>query len=476
MNGFYKKSIRPSSRTVKKWEKKASRWVKGHVILTIIIVILGGFTLKGVMGAIRMGEPFSVKQIIISAVTNGIETDAYGHTNILILGVGGEGHDGANLTDTMIVASIDHKNNLVPMLSIPRDMFVENETVGWGSRLNGVYQFVLESSGSHEIAMGELQGEIEEILGIDIQYYAMVDFQGFEDIVDAVGGIDIDLETALDDPFYPAPDGSGIDFEPLYIPAGPQELDGKTALKYVRSRKTTSDFDRALRQQEVITAIKDKALSLGFLLNPAKISNTFTAISENFTTNLTVNEILNLASLAGDITSDSLVSEVVNDLAYETAGFLYTPPREEYNGAFVLIPYAKTYEELHLFAQLFFYHPDIYQNQTKIEVLNGTSTASLAGLSKMYLHRYGFNVTAYGNAYEKDKTDTMIYVLNEEALEDDETLNLLPSLTFGEISYDVPTEYLPENWDSDADIIIELGEDFADYYDEHEELFYIGFY
>jgi LCP family protein required for cell wall assembly len=477
MNGFHKKSIKPVARKRhprrrRNWEKKASRWLQGHLILTLIIIILGGFTLKGVVGAIRMGEPFSVTQIFISAVTNGVSTDSYGHTNILLLGVGGEGHDGAHLTDTMIVASIDHKNNTVPMLSIPRDMFVENEVVGWGSRLNGVYEFVLESSGSHEKAMDELQGEIEDMLGIEIHYYAMVDFQGFEDIVDAVGGIDVNLETALDDPYYPAPDGSYETFDPLYIPAGDQELDGETALKYVRSRKTTSDFDRALRQQQVITAIKDKALSLGFLLNPVKISNTFSAISDNFTSNLTVNEILNLASLADDFSSDSLISEVVNDLAYEKAGFLFTPDREDYNGAFVLVPYAGTYEELHMFAQLFFYHPDIYQNETKIEVLNGTKTESLAGLTKMYLHRYGFNIVGFGNGLEKGVADTMIYVINEEALEDDETLDLLPSLTFGEITYEVPTEYL----DTDADIVIELGEDFADYYDEHEELFYIGFY
>ena len=321
-----------------------------------------------------------------------------------------------------------------------------------------------------------LQSEIETMLGIEIHYYAMVDFQGFEDIVDAVGGIEVNAETEIYDPFYPAAAGSGVTYDPFYIEAGIQELDGENALKYVRSRHTTSDFDRARRQQEVIGAIKNKALSLGFLLNPVKISNTFTAISDNFTTDMSVNDILNLASMADEFTTDSIISEVVNDLAYESAGFLYTPEREDYGGAFVLIPYTENFEELHMFAQLFFYHPDIYQNQTKIEVLNGTTTPSLAGLTKMYLHRYGFNVVSYGNATAKGQADTMIYVLDEEAVKKDETLDLLPSLTFGEISTDIPVEYSAENWPTEADILIELGEDFADYYDENNELFYIGFY
>jgi len=476
MNGFNKRSITRSTRRIKKFEKKASLWVRGHLVLTLLILVLGVFTLKGVVGAIRMGEPFSVKQIVISAVTSGVETDNYGHTNILLLGIGGEGHDGEHLTDTMIVASIDHKNDMVPMLSIPRDLYVENEVVGWGSRLNGVYEFVLEETDSHERSIEELQGEIEAMLGIDIHYYAMIDFQGFEDIVDAVGGIDVSLDQDLYDPFYPAPPGSSSTYDPLFIPAGSNQLDGETALKYARSRQTTSDFDRARRQQEVITAIKDKALSLGFLLNPSKISNTYAAISDNFQTNLTMNEILNLAAKADDFDRESLVSEVVNDLAYETAGFLYTPDREEYGGAFVLIPYAGNFMELHKFAQLFFYHPDIYINQTKIEVLNGTTTSSLAGLTKMYLHRYGFNVSAYGNAAAKGLEDTKIYILNEELLKDDETVDLLPSLTFGEITTEIPYEYQSANWPTDADIIIELGEDFADYYDDNEDLFYIGFY
>ncbi len=470
MNGFQKKPL------YSKWEKKASHWIKGHIILTVIILILGAFTIKGVVGAIKIGEPFSVKQIVISAISNGIETDSYGRTNILLLGIGGEGHDGANLTDTMIVASIDYKNNLLPMLSIPRDLYVENEKVGWGTRLNGIYELILDDTGDQEQAIEELRSEIEKILGIEIQYYAMVDFQGFEDIVDAIGGISIDVESELYDPFYPGPDGSGITYDPFYVSAGTQEMDGETALKYARSRSTSSDFDRARRQQKVINAIKEKALNLGFVLKPGKITDTIKAISNNFKTNLSIKEIITLAGMADKFNSDSMISEVINDLAYERAGFLYTPEREAYGGAFVLVPYAGSFDEINMFAKLFFYNPEVYKKQTPIQILNGTKTESLAGLSKMYLHRYGFNVIEYGNAIEKNVEKTKIYILDKESSEEDKTAEILPSLTFGEISYEVPEKYQSPNWETEASIIIELGEDFAKYYKENKDLFYIGFY
>jgi len=474
MNGFQKRAI-------KSWEKTASRWVKAHIVLSILTIILGVFTLKGVVGAIQAGNPFSVKQIVISAVTKGVKTDSQGHTNILLIGIGGEGHDGENLTDTMIVASIDNDNNLVPMLSIPRDLFVENEMVGWGTRINGVYEWVYESTGDKEIAMNELINEVENVVGMEIHYYAKVDFQGFEDIVDAVGGVDVTLDYDFYDPYYPADPGTGAIYDPFSLSAGEHTLDGEDALKYVRSRKTTSDFDRAKRQQNVITAIKNKALSLGFLLNPSKIQNTIAAISKHFETNMTISEMINFASMAEDFNSNSILTQVLNDEAYSTGGFLYTPDREEYGGAFVLIPFAEDFSEIQRFAQLYFYNTNIFLDQVPIQIVNGTKEESLAGLTKMYLARYGFNVVSYGNAANENVTETQIIPLVDEEFdtnldEVDNTLDVVQMILSGSIPDETPLEYNAENWDSDAQIIIELGEDFVNYYYENSNYFYLGFY
>lgn len=476
MNSFQTRSIHPShpEGPRRKSHKGASTWIKSHIFLSLVALILGFFTLKGVIGAMVSGNPFSVKQIFISAVGQEVETDAYGHTNILLIGVGGEGHDGENLTDTMMVASLDHDQNLVSMISIPRDFYVENEEVGWGTRINSVYEYVLDETEDPAYAMSELQGEIENILDVDIHYYAKIDFYGFVEIVDALGGITVDVEQDIYDEAYPAPAGSSQLYEIFYLEAGTQELDGETALKYVRSRHNTSDFDRARRQQQVLTALKDKAMSLGVLTSPGRVKDLYYAVSSNFETDMELDEMLSLVDFAENLTGDSINSAVISDDATKMGGFLYTPPREE-NDPYYLIPYAgeMNFTELQLFAQLFFYHPEVYKANVPVQVLNGTKVESLAGLTKMYLVRYGFNVVAYGNGASRDVSDTQIISRMEG---NDATLELLPSLTLGQITTTVPSEYLPENWPSEAEIIIELGDDFGEFYEEHDELFYIGVY
>lgn len=472
---FEKRAIRKHINKEPKWDK-AERWIRGHIVLSIIALVLGVFTLKGVVGAIQAGKPFSVKQIVLSAVSQDIVSDRYGHTNILLLGIGGEGHEGVHLTDTMIVASIDHKKKLIPMLSIPRDLYVDNEYLGYGSRLNGIYELVLDKSEDPEFAMVTLMDEIENLLDIDLHYFAMVDFNGFVEVVDAVGGIEIDLEEEFYDPFYPLPNRYSEGYDPFYLAAGEQKLDGEKALKYVRSRKTTSDFDRARRQQEVLSSLKDKATKIGFLLNPSKIKNLLSAISNNFETNLNWSEMIYLAKLGDQFEEDSVISEVLNDEAYSTGGFLYTPEREFFEGAFVLVPFAGDNSEIQTYAQLLLYHPELYKEPTPIQVLNGTKEPDLAAMSKMYLTRYGFNVVRYGNAFTKEVEETKIFANQELDKIAEKTLDILPSLTFGKVLNEAPTGYSLENFDTEAEIIIELGEDFVEYYNDYDERFYVGFY
>lgn len=443
---------------INKIEKKTSNWIKHHLILTIIALILGFLTVKGVAGAIMSGNPFSLRQIVLSAVSQTVKTDANGNTNVLLLGIGGEGHDGTNLTDTIMIASIDNSNKSIAMLSTPRDLYVNNLDVGWGSKLNGVYQFILDKHEDKDEAMKALIAQMESLYDVKIQYYAKVDFKGFVEVVDALDGIEVSPEENLIDPFYPAPDGSSATYDPLYIQAGTQTLDGKTALKYARSRETTSDFERARRQQEILVSMKDKALSLGFLLNPLKIKNLFSAISNNFETNMTTSEMIYLAKISEQFNKDSILREVISDQAYKTGGFVYTPDRSLYAGAAVLIPTYGDFTEFKLFANLFLFNQDIFIKQTPITVLNGTSTEGLAVDVKLYLKRYGFNVIDHGNAPEKGIAKTTI-------ISDKATYELLNEL--------VPGEYSKS---PDETITIELGEDFLEFYNANSAKFYASYY
>lgn len=476
MNPFEKKAIsthHPLDSIERKTEK-AEHWVKSHLLVSIVALFFGVMTLKGVVGAIEHGAPFSVKQIFISALGSGLDTDDSGHTNILLLGVGGEGHDGANLTDTMMVASVDEDTGTVSILSIPRDFYVETSDVGWPTRLNSIYQYIYDDTENSATAEASLQKEIEKILNIDIQYYAKIDFKGFTEIVDAIGGITVNVSESINDQSYPAPDGSTVLYDPFVLAAGEQELDGETALKYARSRHSTAggDFDRAKRQQEVIAAIKDKALSIGVLSSPSRIKDIYYAITNNFETDMSMSTLLTLAGDSGDFKDDAIQSAVFSDAAYETGGFLYTPERAE-GDPFYLAPYSGDFSELQEFAQLFFYHPEIIRDQVPIEILNGTKEESLAGLTKMMLVRYGYNVVSYGNADTKDVQDTMIYQLSTDEITN-ETVSTLPSLTYGEISSQVPAAY--QSPTNNAKIVIVLGADFGEFYKAHDNLFYIGFY
>ncbi|MBI4127412.1 LCP family protein [Candidatus Peregrinibacteria bacterium] len=432
-------------------------WIKHHIVLSIIALILGFLTIRGVFGAIQSGGPITLKEIVLSAVSQNVRRDTHGNTNILLLGVGGEGHDGSNLTDTMIIASVDAKNKSVAMLSVPRDLYVNNPEVGWGSRMNSIYQLILDKTGDNkEKAMKALLEQVETIFDLEIQYYAKVDFTGFVEVVDALGGVTVNLDEALIDPFYPGPDGSLQLYDPLYIGAGERVLDGETALKYARSRETTSDFDRAKRQQEVLVAMKEQAMQIGFLLNPFKLKNLYKAVSNNFESNMTVSEILYMGKLAEGFDADSISHVVFNDLAYESGGFLFTPDRNLYGGAFVLTPISGDFSELNLFAQIFLFNQEAYQNQTPISIYNGTSIEGLAVDVKLFLKRYGFNVVEHGNSLNKP-----VEVTNVSG-SDDATLDLLEEILPGEYS---------GNGEEDK-IVIELGEDFIDFYKDNSAKFY----
>lgn len=465
MNDFKINSITRS-------EEPAKTRVKSHIFVTIVAIVLGFLALKGVAMTVLSGENLSVKNVMFSAFSKNIEADVNGNTNILLLGVGGEGHDGENLTDTMIIASIDHDEKIVSMLSIPRDFYVESDALGYGSKLNGVYELVSDKTSSYEVGMNALTSEIEKTFNLDLQYHAKIDFNGFKDIVDAVGGIEVEVEEAIYDATYPA--DYGIGFSPFYIEAGPQTLDGDTALKYVRSRHTTLDFGRAARQQQVIGAIKDKALSSGFLLNPGNIKDLYSAVSSNFETNMSLTEILYLAKISENFDRESIHSEVITDMPNETAGFLYTPLLADYGGAYVLIPYAGDNRELEKFAHYFLFEPSVYDNKTEIIVLNGTKNGGLAALVKMHLARYGFNVVEFGNAEDREQLTTKIYIEDSAAYESDETQETFEKL-YDFIPYAGGTNIDNASGSSDR-IIIELGEDFMDYYHENEDMFYEGYY
>lgn len=405
-----------------------------------------------------------------------LDEDYYGNTNILLLGTGGGDHDGADLTDTIILASIDQENNIIPMLSLPRDFYVDLEELDNWSRINQIYEMGSKKYDS-ETGIRLLEEAVEDITGVEIHYYVKINFQGFKDIVDSLGGVDINVENAIHDPYYPL-DGT-IQYQTFDLAAGLQTLDGETSLKYVRSRKTTSDFDRSKRQQKLLFAIKETALSKDVLLNPGKITGLYNAASQNFETNLSLRQIIELAKLSETIGKDNISTHVITDDPTRCGGFLYVPERDLFGGAFVLVPIGNNYDFIHQYIDLIFHYPEVVTNEVKIQVLNGTKTAGLAGEAMAVLDRLCLNVVRYGNARNQEiETTTLYYKSTPDTPQEEgeastvtndpqsppeapEALGFIKTLIPGAIDHNIPEKYFESQYISEANIIIELGADYA---------------
>jgi len=243
-----------------------------------------------------------------------LAADSAGRTNVLVLGMGDPGHAGEKLTDTMLVVSLDKSSHRVAEFSIPRDLRVQIPGYG-SSKINAANVY-----GGVSLA----EQTVSDTLGAEMDYYVQTDFSGLKDVVDAVGGIDVDVKTRLVDTEYPCDDNQykvcGLDIEP-----GMQHMDGARALQYVRCRKGTcgNDFGRAARQQEVIALLKPKVLDASLLWKPTKLKVLVSAIQKGFKTDM---GLVQLAELANRWRTDSTNNPVNFVLSTANGGLLRGDP------------------------------------------------------------------------------------------------------------------------------------------------------
>ena len=365
-----------------------------------------------------------------------------GRINVLLLGMGGEGHDGALLTDTVMVLSIKPETKQMAMISLPRDLWVKTDKFGY-SKLNKVNHY-----GEMEVGKGEgpkyTRDAVEEITGLSIPYYVRIDFSGFEDIVNSLGGVTVDVENGFIDEEYPTED---YGYQTIKFARGPQNMDGETALQYARSRHgvindpdpqssvrdEASDFARSRRQQKLITAIKDKALTTGVLANPQKLNSLFEALGKHITTNAQMWEGVRLFEMARNFQFDEVKISVISNEKYLK---VYTTP----DGAYTLIPvdgfgeYGKIQE---LALNIFDKGEDTNgsnelavpagtaatntetsneadtassaETTASIAVQNGTSVNGIGAKAGNELRNSGYTIVAVGNAADQTRQHTVVY-------------------------------------------------------------------
>lgn len=255
-------------------------------------------------------------------------------TNILLIGYSADdpGHDGATLTDSIMVLSLNHDEPKGYMLSVPRDFYVTIPEYG-AAKINEAYQ-----AGGAKL----LEETIQNSFGIPIHHYVLVDYEAVRDTVDALGGITVNIKSedprGIYDPNFKPEEGG-----PLRLKNGPNQLDGKTALRLTRARGATygsygfprSDFNRTENQRKVLAAIKEK-INWKFVLDPRVNGRFFDAIAENVETNIKAGEVLTLYRLFNRVPNGDMRSVSLHDLDKVNYYTGYTTP----SGQSVLIPAA----------------------------------------------------------------------------------------------------------------------------------------
>ncbi len=330
-----------------------------------IIIICSGLLLATglffiVKSLIFYQKVYTPKKIIFSKTTDKLKTDY----NILLLGYGGPGHDGAYLTDTMMVLHLDIKTHKATLISIPRDIWVKLPTKSgtpFGAKINTVYQTELFPETFPDVdTKNELTKSIlKQVTGLEMDNYIAIDFSAFRQAINILGGVDINVVRAFTDDEYPL-DGKQKDlcgkeekdlpelekiatespelafpcrYEKLDFSIGVQHMDADRALKFVRSRHSDQDggdFNRAARQQLFIDAIKEKILSVGFL---PKIPTIMDEFANHMKTDISPTELKKYLSEAQKAEKYEVKNLVLSDNEYIDFG------RSE-DGQSILLPKA----------------------------------------------------------------------------------------------------------------------------------------
>jgi LCP family protein required for cell wall assembly len=453
------------------------------VVFTILVAGVAGLAARASYRAVTHGTSVlnEFTQISILSGMRSVfgETTADAQTpdpqkdmlNILVLGIGGEGHEGANLTDTIIYASIDLKEKKAGLVSIPRDTAYP---LGGGrfEKINAVHAyFEQDHPGEGTKYTAE---DFSKLLDTHIDHVLRIDFRGFVSLIDAIGGIDVNVERSFSDPQYPTDDDG---WQAISFKKGMQHMDGKTALMFVRSRHGTngegSDFARSHRQQLVMMAAREKLLSLDTLGNPKKLAALYAAVSKNIQTDLSVWNLVDLASFAKDFNKSNVNLRVLTDAA---DGELVDA---NVNGAFMLFPRKQDWSEIRAIVKDPFTPKDAAmaaakpKESVKIEIKNGTFHGGFASDAASKLEKIGYEVTAFGNANRRGYDRTLVFDLTggkkqteflklKKLLDADVSMTPAQETTSSRIVYG--NGMSPEKiFANDTDFLVILGDDSIDF-------------
>ncbi len=407
-------------RSLKHWltHWNVKKAVKVFLLAVLVLVLVGGGWLgwKVYRNAAKIthnNNPLN----LLSAFKPVPLKNTDGRVNVLLAGNSADdpGHDGASLTDSIMVMSIDTRTKQASMLSIPRDLWVNISSLGHQkiNAANTVTKF--SEPGYPQGGMGQLEAVVSENLGIPIHYYALINYGAFRDAVNAVGGITITVQSSDPRGLY----DPSIDWTtkgPLVkLPNGPVTLNGQQALNLARARGDAyrsygfpkSDFDRTTHQRQMLLALKTKAVSSKVLTNPLKVGELADAIGNNVQTDMKINEIETFYSYIKGVSDSNITSLNVNDLVKDQMLLKsYTSP----SGQSALIPASGVddFSAIKLaIARIFSADPLVREN-AQVVVLNGGGVTGLARQEADLLTAKKITVAAVADAPKTYPTTEII--------------------------------------------------------------------
>ncbi len=337
---------------------------KGVLVLIVFFIVI-----LGIIG-VKAWKYFSIGVQVVTNNKIELKQTEKKRINVLLLGVGGGVHEGPDLTDTIIFATIDPNTKNALLVSIPRDLWAPELK----AKINSAYTYgEMEQKGGGLLMAKAIVGKV---LGLDVDYAIKIDFDGFTKAVDKLGGLDVTVDRAFDDYAYPVT-GKEVDpcgfnetdiasfsaqiatgsateseffpcrYEHLHFDKGSSLMDGTTALKYVRSRHALgqegSDFARSIRQEKIIEAFKEKIFSLDVLLNPVIALDLINVVKDSVASDIKEDEYDDFIRLTQKLQEAKIKSAILDtgDSITGRAGLLMIPQtRDEYGMQWVLIPAA----------------------------------------------------------------------------------------------------------------------------------------
>lgn len=383
--------------------KKAKRIILG-VIFLVVFAVAGYFGYKAWNTIQKVfSEDSGILSLISGSPVQPLKGEANGRTNVLILGVGDKDHSGATLSDTIMLASYDTKSKNVALFSVPRDLYVQIPKNGY-TKINAAHAYGEQNKypgGGPALA----KETIEKTFDLPIHYYIRIDFSGLADTVDALGGIEVDVENTFCDYNYPV-ERKG-DTQKVCFTKGKQTMNGTKALQYSRSRHALgvegSDFARSKRQQKVMIAIKDKAMTLGTFTNPKKMIELMDVLGEHVKTDFSVNELVRLYQISKELTSEIITKNFDNS----PNGYLVSSSSP--TAGYILQPRTGNWMEIQGVVKNIFQESGMRNEKASIGIYNGTWNTGLAVRLAEEMNKTGYNVTKNGDADNKNYQKTVIY-------------------------------------------------------------------